>query len=66
MARHFQHEPAVVGYDLLNEPAGAEDIDEWTRAHDRLYRAIREVDPDRLIVMEDGYKTEEPRYALKG
>lgn len=66
VARYFQHEPAVVGYDLLNEPAGAEDIDEWTRAHDRLYRAIREVDPDRLIVMEDGYKTEEPRYALKG
>ena len=66
VARYFRHEPAVVGYDLLNEPAGAEDLAEWTQAHDRLYQGIRTVDADRLIIMEDGYKTEEPRYALRG
>ena len=31
---------------------------EWARAHDTLYGAIREVDPETIIVMEGGYKLE--------
>jgi len=66
VAERFRNEPAVAGYDLLNEPAGARDLETWTLAHDQMYRAIRAVDPSRPIIMEDGYKLEEPRHAVKG
>lgn len=59
IAQRYKDEPAVWGYDLLNEPYSAKGADDWTRAHDQMYDAIREVDPDTIIVMEDGYKLEE-------
>ncbi|MFA4943466.1 MAG: cellulase family glycosylhydrolase [Lentisphaeria bacterium] len=51
VARHYKDNPAVAGYDLLNEPEGAAGARQWA-AYDRIYRAIREVDPHHLIVIE--------------
>ncbi len=53
VAARYKDEPAVWGYDLLNEPAGGPPSD-LHAFHDRLYRAIRAVDPRHLIVIEDG------------
>ena len=58
IAQRYKDEPTVFGYDLLNEPFSAKGLKEWTAAHDLIYDAIREVDPDTIIVMEDGYKLE--------
>jgi len=56
IARRYRHEPAVLGYDLLNEPLP----NEWQHRFDRelvaLYKrltaAIREADPHHLIMYE--------------
>jgi endoglucanase len=66
IARRYGDNPVVWAYDLLNEPFSAADTAEWARAHDLLYDAIREVDPDTIIVMEDGYKHEFPQWTNTG
>ena len=66
IAQRYKDEPAVLGYDCLNEPASAQDIDEWCRVHDGIYQAIRNVDTRHIIIMEDGYKSEELPYLFKG
>ncbi|OAI04368.1 hypothetical protein A1332_14485 [Methylomonas methanica] len=55
LARRFKGNAAVAGYDLLNEPSetfpgpmGSSVIS----IYDRLYHAIRKVDPDHIIIME--------------
>lgn len=55
LARRYRDNPAVAGYDLLNEPTGTPNSDTLYVVHDRLYRAIRSVDPNHLIFIEDGY-----------
>ncbi len=51
IAAHFKGNPSVAGYDLLNEPAnvGKEQLNSF---YNRLYQAIRAVDPDHIIFME--------------
>ena len=48
VATHFKGNPAVLGYDLLNEPTGSD--------HDNvmgsLYDTVRSVDPDHIISIE--------------
>jgi hypothetical protein len=66
IAQRYKDEPAVLGYDCLNEPASARDIDEWYKVHEGIYQAIREVDARHMIIMEDGYKSEELPYLMKG
>lgn len=55
IAAHYRGERTVAGYDLLNEPrrkphryGGRVNFDYY----DRLYRAVREEDPDHLIFIE--------------
>jgi len=52
IAAHFEGNPAVAGYDLMNEPMGAPSTLAVWRAYDTLYQAIRTVDPDHIIFME--------------
>ncbi|MDR1939479.1 MAG: glycoside hydrolase family 5 protein [Clostridiales bacterium] len=59
IAKHYRGNPAVAGYDLLNEP----DNDthktgevQWDY-FDELYDAVREVDPDHIIIMESCWTT---------
>lgn len=51
IARHYAGNPAVAGYDLLNEPTGASGTTQW-EAYDELYKRIRAVDSDHIIIIE--------------
>ena len=55
LARRYRDNPAVAGYDLVNEPTGAPGSDTLYVVTDRLYRAVRAVDTRHLIFIEDGY-----------
>lgn len=58
IAKRYKDEPAVAGYDLLNEPlparTGAEKAyrDQLEPLYKRLTKAIREVDPRHMIIVE--------------
>ncbi|MFA6379476.1 MAG: cellulase family glycosylhydrolase, partial [Candidatus Omnitrophota bacterium] len=52
IATHYKDNPWVCGYDLLNEPTGATTTTDLWNMYDRLYDAIRIIDPDHMIVME--------------
>jgi endoglucanase len=56
IAKRYRNRSVVAAYDLLNEPMGAPNPATLHGVHDRLYRAIREVDKRHLIVIEDAYK----------
>jgi hypothetical protein len=56
LARRYRGRTVIAGYDLLNEPMGAPSVAALLDLYDRIYRAIREVDPATLIFLEDGYK----------
>jgi hypothetical protein len=56
LAEHFKGNPVIAGYDLLNEAEGNEqERAPWGAVQlpffDRLYRAIRAIDPDHIIIM---------------
>jgi aryl-phospho-beta-D-glucosidase BglC (GH1 family) len=59
VAAHFEGEPTVAGYDLLNEPTagpagptgGKTKKLQWD-FYDRLYHAVRAVDPDHMLFLE--------------
>ncbi len=55
IARRYRDNPAVAGYDLINEPTGTPNSDTLYVVTDRLYRAVRVGDPTHLIFIEDGY-----------
>lgn len=52
VALRYRDRPEVAGYDLLNEPIAAPSAEAWVRVHDRLYRAVRDVDPGRVLFIE--------------
>lgn len=47
VAEHYRGNPMVVGYDLINEPWGVP-----IKLYDRLYKAVRQRDPDHVIFVE--------------
>ncbi len=56
LAAHYAGNATIAGYDLLNEPEGSEsERSPWGIVQlpffDRLYRAIRSIDPDHVIIM---------------
>jgi hypothetical protein len=51
VATRYVGNPAVAGYDLLNEPMGASGSTQWNFV-DRCYDAVRAIDPDHLILIE--------------
>jgi hypothetical protein len=53
IATRYAANPAVAGYDLLNEPWGAPKPEALLDLYDRIYRAIRAVDQHHLIFLED-------------
>ena len=52
VAEHYRGNPAIAAYDLLNEPSEAPSLGALWAVYDRLYREIRQVDPDHIITME--------------
>ncbi len=52
IATHYKNNTVVVGYDLLNEPAGVPSPSVLWQMYNRLYGAIRPIDSKHLIVME--------------
>jgi len=46
----------VAMFDLMNEPMGAPNPAMLHIVYDRVIRAIRKVDPDKVLMVEDGYK----------
>ena len=66
IATRYRDNPVVWAYDLLNEPFSAKDQQNWSDAHDLLYDAIRKVDKQTIVVMEDGYKLEFPQWTKAG
>jgi len=55
VARRYRDNPAVAGYDLVNEPTGTPGSDTLYVVTDRLYRAVRAADSTHLVFIEDGY-----------
>lgn len=52
VAAHFAGNPAVAGYDLINEPFGAPSQAALWNAYSNLYRTVRSVDPNHIIFIE--------------
>ena len=60
VAQHFKGNPTVAAYDLLNEPGGVMKMTgkmQWD-FFDRVYEAIRSVDPEHIIMMESCWNPE--------
>ena len=56
IVQRYKERPEVAGYDLLNEPMGAQSRKQLNQVHDQIYRAIRVHDARHLIFIEDGFK----------
>ena len=52
LAAHYVGNPAVAGYDLVNEPFGAPSQSAIWVMYNSLYQTVRAVDPDHIIMME--------------
>ena len=58
VAAHYKGNPAVAGYDLINEPINAPSANNYAAvrtAYNSLYQAIRAVDPTHIIFIEGTY-----------
>ena len=82
LAGRYKNEAAVAAYDLLNEPqnnGGTSGPNAWqpdsdravhetVRIYDRLYREIRSVDPDTIVIMEGIWSMNmpDPKYVHNG
>ena len=52
IAARYAGNPAVAGYDILNEPVGAPNRWALMNVYNRIYQKIRAIDPDHIIFME--------------
>lgn len=61
IAAHYRGNATVAAYDLLNEPGGelnSTGVMQW-EFFDRLYEAIRVIDPEHIIIMESCWGPED-------
>ena len=52
LARRYINLPALIGFDLWNEPKGTSPWNEWAKGASRLGNAILQVNPNLLIIVE--------------
>lgn len=52
VAARYRDEPAVAGYDIINEQVSAPN-DDLIAFYDRIYKAIRAADPRHIIIIQD-------------
>ncbi|WP_321370050.1 cellulase family glycosylhydrolase [uncultured Draconibacterium sp.] len=55
VAEHFEGEPAVCAYDLMNEPVSNNASFSTSAMYDKIYQAVREIDPDHIISVQAFY-----------
>lgn len=59
IAGRYKGNPVIAGFDIINEPEGQEGcttVKHWNAFND-IYKAIREEDPDRIVIMESVWET---------
>ena len=56
VAREFRNEPTVAAYDLINEPMGAPNPAMLAIVYHRVITAVRTVDKEKPVIIDDGYK----------
>jgi glucan 1,3-beta-glucosidase len=56
IARRYKGRKAIAAFDLLNEPMGAPDAETMLAVQGQLVRAVRDIDPQRLVIVQDGYR----------
>ncbi len=52
IAQRYAKEPAIAGYDLLNEPVTSQSITQWQTLAQQLADTIRQVDKNHLLIVE--------------
>lgn len=52
IASHYNGNPNVAGYDLINEPTGAPSNTAVLNAQNSLYNSVRSADPNHMVIME--------------
>ncbi len=55
VALRYRDRPEVAGFDILNEPIAAPSTEALVRLYDRLYRAVRDADPGRILFLEPSF-----------
>ena len=52
IASHYNGNPNVAGYDLINEPVGAPNTTAAWTVYNNLYNSVRSADPNHMIIVE--------------
>jgi len=59
LASHYNGNPTIAGYDLLNEPLltngggeSAQQVQQKYNFYNTLYQAVRAIDPDHIVIVE--------------
>jgi aryl-phospho-beta-D-glucosidase BglC (GH1 family) len=52
IASHYNGNPTIAGYDLINEPTGAPNNQAVINAQNDLYQTVRSADPNHIVIFE--------------
>jgi endoglucanase len=52
IANHYNGNPTIAGYDLINEPTGAPNNQAVINAQNSLYQTVRSADPNHIVIIE--------------
>src|SRR5258708_12534212 len=63
IARRYQNQPKSLMFELLNEPYDRLDDERWQQAFSQLLKAIRDSNPDRIILIAPAYLNAADRLA---